>query len=52
MVGTNAESIVEEVGLLLSDDAAYKTMSAAHNPYGDEKASKKIIEYLKSIYKT
>ncbi len=52
LVGTKAESIVEEVRLLISDNAAYKKMSAAHNPYGDGRASSRIVDHLKSIYKT
>ena len=51
LAGTNAESIVEEVSLLLSDNAVYKKMSAAHNPYGDGKASIRIVNYLKSHLK-
>jgi len=46
MVGTNEERIVEEVSRLLNDADAYRRMSAAHNPYGDGKASQRIREAL------
>lgn len=50
LVGTNTELIVGEVGLLLNDEVAYRKMSAAHNPYGDGKASERIADILKKIY--
>lgn len=50
LVGTKADSIVAEVSLLLSDDIEYKRMSAAHNPYGDGKASSRIVSHLKSYF--
>ena len=46
LVGTAVESIVRELSVLLTDEVAYKQMSFAHNPYGDGKASKKIIDTL------
>lgn len=49
LVGTDEELIVQEVSTLLNDDVAYQLMSAAHNPYGDGKAGKRIAEHLKSV---
>ena len=46
LVGTNCSKIVHETERLLSDKKAYKKMSKAHNPYGDGKASKRIINFL------
>jgi UDP-N-acetylglucosamine 2-epimerase (non-hydrolysing) len=46
LVGTDTQAIVAECALLLDDAAAYKTMSQAHNPYGDGKASKRIVKEL------
>ena len=46
IVGTNAENIVNEVEKLLSDDEEYKKMSRAINPYGDGKASERIVAAL------
>jgi len=46
LVGTNARLIVEEANHLLDDEEAYVTMSRAHNPYGDGKASGRIISAI------
>lgn len=47
LVGTSRTSIVREVQRLLDDDVEYGKMSLAHNPYGDGKASQRIIEFIK-----
>ena len=47
LVGTDAELIVSEVQELLDDTQIYQRMSAAHNPYGDGKASKRIVDFIK-----
>jgi UDP-N-acetylglucosamine 2-epimerase (non-hydrolysing) len=49
LVGTNMEVIVNEAQKLLDDKDAYEKMSKAHNPYGDGKASERIIEFIKDI---
>jgi len=46
LVGTNHDLIVSEVSTLLDDPIAYDKMSKAVNPYGDGKASKRIVEAL------
>ncbi len=46
LVGTDVDAIVHHSGLLLTDEDAYATMSRAHNPYGDGKASGRIVESL------
>ena len=46
LVGTNKNSIVESVQQLLNNQTIYKTMSFAHNPYGDGKASDKITNII------
>jgi UDP-N-acetylglucosamine 2-epimerase (non-hydrolysing) len=46
LVGTDTDTIVEEIGSLLDDKAAYRSMSRAHNPYGDGKACQRILETL------
>ena len=45
LVGTDSDKIVSEVTSLMEDPLAYLRMSQAINPYGDGKASSKIIEY-------
>lgn len=47
LVGTDRETIIKEAQRLLDDKTAYEKMSKAHNPYGDGKACKKIVEFLK-----
>jgi UDP-N-acetylglucosamine 2-epimerase (non-hydrolysing) len=44
LVGTDAGRIVGEAGRLLDDPEAYRAMSRAHNPYGDGRASRRIVE--------
>jgi len=46
LVGTDAEIIVEQVKILLTDDVEYKKMSTAINPYGDGYACKRILDAL------
>lgn len=47
LVGANPEKITQEAHRLLTDPIAYKAMVATHNPYGDGRASQRI---LKSLY--
>jgi UDP-N-acetylglucosamine 2-epimerase (non-hydrolysing) len=42
LVGTDSGLIIDEVGKLLDDPAAYDAMSHAHNPYGDGQAAQRI----------
>jgi UDP-N-acetylglucosamine 2-epimerase (non-hydrolysing) len=46
LVGTNKEKIVGSVSQLLSDSKAYKQMAEAVNPYGDGRASERILQAL------
>lgn len=46
LVGTNCMKIVEETSRLLEDEAEYARMSKSHNPYGDGKATERIIQIL------
>ena len=47
LVGSNYDRIVNEVSTLLEDEAAYRRMSMAVNPYGDGKACQRIVRVLK-----
>jgi UDP-N-acetylglucosamine 2-epimerase (non-hydrolysing) len=47
LVGTDTGKIVQSVGRVLEDAATYDAMSAKHNPYGDGKASERIIATLR-----
>ena len=46
LVGTNYEKILNEVSILLDDEAAYQRMSQAVNPYGDGLACERIASFL------
>lgn len=46
LVGTDTGNIVSELHRLLTDQDAYRTMSYAHNPYGDGHACGRIIDAL------
>jgi len=46
LVGADRERIVTEVTRLLSDSSYYSAMSHAHNPYGDGKATERILEAI------
>ena len=47
LVGTDRDRIRDETNRLLDDDDWYTTMSHAHNPYGDGRASSRIISTIK-----
>lgn len=47
LVGANRERIVKNVCELLNNEESYRSMSRAHNPYGDGRACARIIDVLK-----
>ncbi|CAG2534656.1 UDP-N-acetylglucosamine 2-epimerase (non-hydrolysing) [Maribacter dokdonensis] len=49
LVGTDKSIIVNETKKLLNNQSAYENMSKLHNPYGDGKACKRIVEYIQNI---
>ena len=46
LAGTDEERIFNLIDELLSDSAVYKNMSLASNPYGDGKASERIVDAI------
>lgn len=46
LVGTDINKITSALNELLENDAAYKAMSRAHNPYGDGQACQRICDIL------
>ncbi|MGF1843522.1 UDP-N-acetylglucosamine 2-epimerase (non-hydrolyzing) [Vibrio clamense] len=46
LVGTDVDKIVSNLNILLTNEEAYREMSFAHNPYGDGKACKRILNEL------
>ena len=50
LVGTDENRIAEGVASLLDDAAAYARMSAAHNPYGDGLAGKRLAGIIQAHF--
>jgi UDP-N-acetylglucosamine 2-epimerase (non-hydrolysing) len=50
LTGTNAQAIVKHVTRLLTDDAAYRCMATAKNPYGDGYAAERIVERIRRYF--
>jgi UDP-N-acetylglucosamine 2-epimerase (non-hydrolysing) len=51
LVGTDRVRIVEETRRLLTDPAAYQAMAQARSPYGDGRASERIVQALRWYFK-
>ncbi|KZZ60965.1 UDP-N-acetyl glucosamine 2-epimerase [Oleiphilus sp. HI0125] len=47
LVGTSPQKIIANTFDILLNDSTYKTMSEAHNPYGDGEAAQRIVKTLK-----
>jgi len=50
LVGTDESAIVDELCRLLSDENAYARMARSVNPYGDGKASQRIVHGLRHFF--
>jgi UDP-N-acetylglucosamine 2-epimerase (non-hydrolysing)/UDP-N-acetylglucosamine 2-epimerase (hydrolysing) len=50
LVGTNVEKIVAESTLLLENPGEYKRRAAIHNPYGDGRASERILAAVRHYF--
>ena len=50
LVGTNPERVKEAMTTLLTDDKFYQAMTLAPNPYGDGKASERIVQAIQHYY--
>ena len=50
LVGTDKKKIVNGVATLLTDPREYVKMSRAHNPYGDGKASQRIVKIFEVYF--
>ena len=48
LVGTDENLIVAEMFRLLDDNDAYRSMSRAHNPYGDGLAADRIVDAIRN----
>jgi len=47
LVGSEQDSIIQEVQKLLDDQVEYQRMSKSQNPFGDGRASRKIVDIVK-----
>ena len=50
LVGTDKEAIIKEANALINDEENYNRMSRAINPYGDGKASKRIVDSILNYF--
>lgn len=50
LVGTDVEKIANEAALLLDDAAEYDRRSHIHNPYGDGRASERIVAAVRTYF--
>lgn len=50
LVGTDYDSIVHNVTILLTDESAYQEMSQAVNPYGDGHACERIVNIVRKHF--
>nr|WP_025640783.1 UDP-N-acetylglucosamine 2-epimerase (non-hydrolyzing) [Schnuerera ultunensis] len=46
LVGTNYDNILKEIDILLSNQKEYEKMANAVNPYGDGRASERIVDII------
>ena len=51
LVGTNKKSIIDHVEAVMTQPEVYNQMSKSHNPYGDGKASTRILNFIESLSK-
>jgi UDP-N-acetylglucosamine 2-epimerase (non-hydrolysing) len=49
LIGTDVNSIINNVNELLLNQQVYKTMSYKQNPYGDGKAAERIISVINNL---
>ena len=48
LVGTHADTIINNVNLFINNKTLYEKMVQAHNPYGDGKAYGRIVNWVMS----
>jgi UDP-N-acetylglucosamine 2-epimerase (non-hydrolysing) len=49
LIGTDTNRIIEESDKLLNNTIYYNEMSMLHNPYGDGKASERIVTFIEAL---
>ena len=51
LIGTDMNAIVENTSILLDNESEYRKMVAERNPYGDGKASERIVSFMEAYFK-
>jgi UDP-N-acetylglucosamine 2-epimerase (non-hydrolysing) len=51
LTGTNAQAIVKHAARLLTDEAAYRSMATARNPYGDGYSAERILGRIRRYFR-
>jgi UDP-N-acetylglucosamine 2-epimerase (non-hydrolysing) len=51
LTGTNAQAIISHATRLLTNEAAYRSMATARNPYGDGHAAERIVERIRRYFR-
>lgn len=49
-IGTDTGSVIREMENLMQDTEAYRQMAEAENPFGDGKASRRIVEAVRKYF--
>jgi UDP-N-acetylglucosamine 2-epimerase (non-hydrolysing) len=49
LVGTDTNEIIKHTQELLNNNDKYNSMSLLHNPYGDGKASQRIVQFISNL---
>ncbi len=50
LVGLDQETIVRTASKLMNDAAAYRAMASATNPYGDGRAARRTVSFIKNYF--
>ena len=50
LVGTDPVRVKEAMAALLTDETLYRQMSQAPNPYGDGRASERIVQSIQQYF--
>lgn len=50
LIGTHPDRILAETAQLLNDEAAYRTMATAVNPFGDGRSAERILQIVQAFF--
>ena len=49
LVGTNQETIIDEISQVIDNPVTYELMARKDNPYGDGNAAKRVVKFLEEL---